>query len=483
MSKKNEEDEASEDYASKFEEIWKNLDLDIDFDDALEDFDKASGVEKVDLGKAKKIDVKNVQSENEETISEEEQFTSKILDMVDLKSKIFDKNGANIEEQISQQNQVRKESIKNSKIKSEINPTNTPVIVSWKAYKRMVGYAIRYANENIDPKKWREVYGILIGEIGEDSKVYVKDAIPMIVGERAGVQYENKQYVDMAQIDESVYERSIQDNKTDFIIGWWHTHPGFGFFFSEVDCYTQLGYQIPNPYAVGLIFDHCEKKFEFLGVAGLRLLEPDEGILSDYDIVQLDYEDPKEELEEKIQKVIDKIKKNMPKVLKEINFIDQVLRKKGLAQLQRNYGLIMVPKENIKVVEEEEEAEEDERFLYVWDPEFFKKSFRIPKFREKIEETIKKFENELKELKEKGPEKKYSSMKKKYKEKINTMLEKPKEWYNKITQDFTSKLEIIFPYYDYLDTDERKIIEYFEERTSKYRAILEGLMMKAEFEF
>ena len=68
----------------------------------------------------------------------------------------------------------------------------------------------------------------------------------------------------MAQIDASVFERSIQDDKTDFIIGWFHTHPGFGFFYSPIDCMTQLGYQIPNPYAVGLIFDHCEKKSDFI---------------------------------------------------------------------------------------------------------------------------------------------------------------------------------------------------------------------------
>ncbi|MHA1886258.1 MAG: hypothetical protein ACW96S_14480, partial [Promethearchaeota archaeon] len=136
------------------------------------------------------------------------------------------------------------------------DPFNSPVLLTLKAYERIVGYAIRYANEKINENKWREVYGILIGSIENDSKLIVKDAIPMIVGDRAGVKYENKQYVDMAQIDASIYERAVQDDKNDFIIGWWHTHPGFsrnGFFFSPIDCMTQLGYQIPNPYAVGLV--------------------------------------------------------------------------------------------------------------------------------------------------------------------------------------------------------------------------------------
>ncbi|MFX1596909.1 MAG: hypothetical protein ACFFBK_12700, partial [Promethearchaeota archaeon] len=96
-----------------------------------------------------------------------------------------------------------------------INPVKTPVLLKLNAYRRMVGYAMRYANNKISAKDWREVYGILIGSIENNKEVIIKDAIPMIVGDRAGVRYENKQYVDMAQIDESVYQKSIQDKKTD----------------------------------------------------------------------------------------------------------------------------------------------------------------------------------------------------------------------------------------------------------------------------
>ncbi|MFX1420008.1 MAG: hypothetical protein ACFE9N_13905 [Promethearchaeota archaeon] len=226
------------------------------------------------------------------------------------------------------------------------DPFHTPVFITLKAYKGIVGYAIRYANDNQNSDKWREVYGILIGSIEKNSKVIVKDAIPMVVGDRAGVKYENKQYVDMAQIDATVFERSIQDDKNDFIIGWFHTHPGFGFFYSPIDCMTQLGYQIPNPYAIGLIFDHCEKESDlhFLGIAGLRLKDPELGISSTYDLIELKYEFEEKTMVEKIDNVIQKVNKNIDRVLKEINYIDQVLRKKALAQLQRNYGLILVPK-------------------------------------------------------------------------------------------------------------------------------------------
>ncbi|MFX1279994.1 MAG: hypothetical protein ACFFA3_11295 [Promethearchaeota archaeon] len=368
------------------------------------------------------------------------------------------------------------------KEKKKKRPFSSPVLLTLKAYKRIVGYAIRYANDNLKPDKWREVYGILIGCIENNSKVIVKDAIPMIVGDRAGVTYESKQYVDMAQIDSSVFERSVQDNKDDFIIGWWHTHPGFGFFYSPIDCMTQLGYQIPNPYAVGLIFDHCKKDTSdnILGIAGLRLKDPDLGMSSTYDLIELSYELDQKTMAEKVDKTIRNIDKKMEAALEEIRYIDEVLRKKALAQLQRNFGLILVPKEEIKVTENEDEAEEDERFLYEWDPEFFKKSYRIPKFREKVENSISEAYDELDKLMERKDREKFVARKEKLMKKIQNLLAKPNEWSEKLMDDFAKKIENISSLYDYLDTHERKIIEHFEERSSEYLRILDDLNSRAE---
>lgn len=368
------------------------------------------------------------------------------------------------------------------KKKKKITPFNSPVLLTINAYKRIVGYAIRYANNDISEKKWREVYGILIGTIENNAKVIVKDAIPMVVGDRAGVTYENKQYVDMAQIDASIFERSVQDDKNDFIIGWFHTHPNFGFFYSPIDCMTQLGYQIPNPFAVGLIFDHSKRdsKDYFLGIAGLRLKDPDLGMSSTYDLIELNYEEDQKIMAQKADKAIKKVNRNISNVLKDIKSIDEVLRKKMLAQLQRNYGLILVPKEDIKVTDDEEEAEEDERYLYEWDPDFFKKTYRIPKFREKIEKTISEAYDELDKLVEKNETEKFEIRKQKLLKKIQNMLKKPNEWYDKLMDDFSKRIEVISPFFNYLDTYERKIIEHFEERSSEYYRILDDLNVRAE---
>ncbi|MBY9003788.1 MAG: Mov34/MPN/PAD-1 family protein [Candidatus Lokiarchaeota archaeon] len=359
----------------------------------------------------------------------------------------------------------------------------TPIKLTFNAYKRIISYALRYASEAISEKNWREAYGILIGSVENNEKVIIKDAIPMVVGERAGVKYENKQYVDMAQIDESVYERSIRDKKNDFIIGWWHTHPGFEFRFSDIDTQTQLGYQLPNPYAIALIFNHCKLNSNnfYLGLAALRLLNPERGLFSSYDYINLEVEINQEKMINKVQKVIKDNFKNLPKILKEIEYVDDILRKRALAQLQRNYGLILVPKRDIIITDKEEDAEEDDRYLYEWDPEFFKKSFRIPKFREKIEEEIKRDEKILQELLELNELKKYEQKKDKFKKKIQVMLSKPNDWFNQLSSEFTKRIEIIYPYYDYLDTSERKILEHFESRSIEYNKILDSLNTRAQF--
>ena len=365
-----------------------------------------------------------------------------------------------------------------------VDPAESPIVISYNAYRRIVGYAMRYGNNDQPQRNWREVYGILIGSIKENKEVIIKDAIPVMVGGRAYVEYKSKHYVDTAQFNTSIYERAIQDNKEDFFVGWWHTHPGIGFIFSPRDIETQLFYQGVNPFAIALVFDHCQKgsKAYYLGVAGIRLKNPDRGMFSTYsNAIKLKFEFPKEKMVKKVDKDVKEINKNSKNALKQIDYIDEVLRKKALAQLQRNFGLIMILKRDIKITDDENEAEEDDYYLYEWDPDISKKIYRIPKFREKIEKELKKCEEILINIRKENHTSNYLKKKEKFRKKIKEMLIKPNEWYQKIMNDFTKKIEIIFPFFDYLDTDERKIIEHFEERSSEYQKILDDLNSRSDF--
>jgi len=365
-----------------------------------------------------------------------------------------------------------------------IDPAITPVFLSYNAYKRIVGYAMRYGNNDLPQKTWREVYGILVGTIKENKEVVVKDAIPVMVGDRAYVEYKSKHYVDTAQFNTAIYERAIQDNKKDFFVGWWHTHPGIGFIFSPRDIETQLFYQGVNPFAIALVFDHCQKesKSYYLGIAGIRLKNPDRGMFATYsNSIELKFEHTMEKMVKTVDKVVKEINKNMKDVLSEIKYIDEILRKRYLAQLQRNFGLIMVLKRPIKITDDEIEAENEDYYLYEWDPDIDKKIYRIPKFREKIEKELKKYEANLSDLNAEKNDPEFKKKKARYKKKLNEMLAKPNDWYTKIMNDFSKRIERISPFFDYLDTDERKIIEHFEERISEYSKVLDDLKSRSEF--
>jgi len=411
-----------------------------------------------------------------------------------------DNSNNDVDDNIAEQTEIDKEDNENLTSKSDniielstkehyiqkdgIDPAETPTFISYNAYRRIIGYAMRYGNKDLPQKSWREVYGILIGSIKNNKEVIIKDAIPVMVGDRAYVEYKSKHYVDTAQFNTAVYERSIQDNKEDFFVGWWHTHPGIGFIFSPRDIETQLFYQGVNPFAIALVFDHCELESStyYLGIAGIRLKNPDRGMFATYsNTIELKFELSKEKMVKNAEKEVKKIFKNMKYVLKEVKYIDDILRRRYLAQLQRNFGLIMVLKKEIKLTDDEKEAEEDDYYLYEWDPDIDKKIYRIPKFREKIEKEFKKCEDSLIKIKKTNQIKDFERKKDKFKKKIKTMLAKPNEWHKKLMNEFTKCIEIISPFFDYLDTDERKIIEHFEERSSEYKKILDDLNSRSEF--
>ncbi len=371
-----------------------------------------------------------------------------------------------------------------TKVPENIDPVNTPVYLKDKAYQRMVGYAYRYSNENIEKKNWKEVYGILIGTIKEKNKVIIDDAIPLSVGGRSGIELDPIHYVDISQIDMSIYKSEIEGegDLSEYIIGWWHTHPGYGFFFSKVDTITHLGYQGPNPYAVGLIFDHTKKTSDFLGIAALRLKNPKTGIFSKYKIIEVQYFSEKAVIKKKIEKELEKIRNNIDNIVREIDYIEEVLIENALVKLQKEYGMLLIPKNNEITTEKIEQHGIEEDRQFIWDSKFLKKSYRIPKYRKNIESLINKYEFRLKNMVTENQSNNLKSQKKKYQKKIVSQLKPSYKLYNKIKKDYEERMEVISPFFNYLDTKERLVIEYFQKKNFDYFKILEHLKEKANFD-
>ncbi len=358
-------------------------------------------------------------------------------------------------------------SIKNDKfVQKERN-----FILYWKAYRRIVGYVIRYANSEIKPKKWREVYGILIGSVS-GGFVLIKDAIPMVSGNRAGVEYENQQYVDMASINEKIYETAIKDKENDFIVGWWHSHPGFGFFYSPVDMMTHLGYQSVNQNAIGLIFDHTKFNGNSTAIAGLRLKDETQSGLnstrlpSDYEIVDLILKPSKEKFISDISPIIDQLKENRNKISNNLFYIKDTIKKRALTNLHKEFGLIPPSEDYI----------EEENDLYVWkeESEFNRK---LPSFREALEQKMAQYKMKAEQLKSSGNERQAQKEIDKLKKEIKNELRTPREFCKTIIKDYKDKIKEIVAYWDYLDSEERLLCNNVLNELTGYAETLKDLTM------
>ena len=146
-----------------------------------------------------------------------------------------------------------------------------PVVIKAEAYKTIILYASRYANQAIPSEDWKEIYGLLIGYY-DNNLLYVERAIPMTYGHDTDVEFSETDYGDV----EKIHDELDKEGKGYFIVGWFHSHPGLTLFFSYIDLINQLGFQGKFNDAIGLVFDHT-----LLGKK--REEKIDENILTKYD--------------------------------------------------------------------------------------------------------------------------------------------------------------------------------------------------------
>ena len=151
------------------------------------------------------------------------------------------KDKADIEENTIEKEKKEKEEEKHGK----------PVIIKAEAYKTIILYGSRFANNAIPPPQWKEIYGILIG-FSDDDFVYVENAEALTYGHATDVQLDEKHYI---FIDE-IQQKLDKEKKGYYMVGWFHSHPGLNLFFSYIDLINQLGFQQNNPDFIGLVFDH-----------------------------------------------------------------------------------------------------------------------------------------------------------------------------------------------------------------------------------
>ncbi|HMF31176.1 MAG TPA: hypothetical protein VKK79_07170 [Candidatus Lokiarchaeia archaeon] len=162
-----------------------------------------------------------------------------------------------------------------------------PALIEANAFKSMVLFGARFANATIPPEEWKEVYGFLLGFIENKTTLHVQNMVPFIHGSATEVQFGNEDY----GLAEEVVERA--ENAGQFLVGWFHTHPGLGLFLSDVDILNQIGFQAVNPLAIAIVFDPSLVGNVGYGFKVFALDDPEKGITAntvetEYSIQKLD---------------------------------------------------------------------------------------------------------------------------------------------------------------------------------------------------
>ncbi|MHA2121689.1 MAG: hypothetical protein ACW990_10840 [Promethearchaeota archaeon] len=148
------------------------------------------------------------------------------------------------------------------------------------AYYKMLLHVLRFGSKYLDHSKLSEVMGVLIGKLegeGEIKDVIVEDVVPVSHGGTIEVKFSVDQLGAFGELDSKIWEQ--YGDLGWFSVGWYHSHPGLGIFFSETDKFNQIFWQ-KNPSGIGIVFDHTYlDKPE--GDVGFRIFRLDETNLDD----------------------------------------------------------------------------------------------------------------------------------------------------------------------------------------------------------
>ncbi|MHA2393718.1 MAG: hypothetical protein ACXAEX_17415 [Promethearchaeota archaeon] len=206
---------------------------------------------------------------------------------------------------------------------------NSVVTIKPLAYYKMLLHVLRFGSKYLEHSNLKEVMGILIGHLegeGEIKDVIIEDVVPVSHGGTIEVKFSVEQLGAFGEIDLKIFEQ--YGDLGWFSVGWYHSHPGLGFFFSETDKYNQIFWQ-KSPSGLGIVFDHTAlDKPEDLGFRVFRLDEtdlddPSVAMKSDYHEVKATVEPPKSvDFYLKIMGLINKVHTGIPQILELNETID-----------------------------------------------------------------------------------------------------------------------------------------------------------------
>ncbi|KAG0323112.1 multicatalytic endopeptidase [Linnemannia gamsii] len=114
-----------------------------------------------------------------------------------------------------------------------------------------------------------EVMGLMLGEFVDDYTVRVIDVFAMPQS-GTGVSVEAVDPV----FQTKMLDMLKQTGRPEMVVGWYHSHPGFGCWLSSVDVNTQQSFEQLNPRAVAVVVDPIQSVKGKVVIDAFRLINP-----------------------------------------------------------------------------------------------------------------------------------------------------------------------------------------------------------------
>jgi len=114
-----------------------------------------------------------------------------------------------------------------------------------------------------------EVMGLMLGEFIDEYTVRVVDVFAMPQS-GTGVSVEAVDPV----FQQKMMEMLKQTGRPEMVVGWYHSHPGFGCWLSSVDTNTQQSFEQLNPRAVAVVIDPIQSVKGKVVIDAFRLINP-----------------------------------------------------------------------------------------------------------------------------------------------------------------------------------------------------------------
>lgn len=189
------------------------------------------------------------------------------------------------------------------------------VLISKEAFRNIITHILRFGNEALENSV--EVVGICIGKSASNEKdILLINAIPITHGKNVSLGFSEEDYAKFDKINERYESQNLH------IVGWYHSHPGWGLFFSDIAIKNHHYFQTEeNTNGFSIVFDHTLMgKDENLGFEIFRLNNYEDLMAMEYHNVEFELEPPNTlEYFKWVQKFVEDIQKKTPILIKEIN--------------------------------------------------------------------------------------------------------------------------------------------------------------------